>query len=334
MLGESSTPRRGITPPGGPSTFDLFSWSEGPDASDARTAARVSSAVESKTFVPGGDESSDGSPISRPTIRMHQPAGGVSTIAFGEHLTSEESEALLKRRPGSDTKRREMSGNVIFGSEQASEGLDSPNGILTPERPSVRVHQPAGGVSQISFGEDGSLSPKKPTSLPEVAKQRELSGSQETIADIHVGRQFSTAKAKELVGSDIFGPPSDTPPRSHSRSFEVREEAKGPAEPAPRNVRTSVKVSNPAGGRSQITFGQETAEMTARKVHNQKVAELTGNNIFKGDSPSSTSEKPVSVAKLREMSGSDIFADEKPVGRDCVGGIRKPPGGESSIALV
>lgn len=330
---ESSPARRGITPPGGPSTFDLFSWSEGPDASDVRTPARVSSTIESQTFVPGYDESSNGSPISRPTIRMHQPAGGVSTIAFGD-LTPEESEALLKRRSGSDTKRREMSGNAIFGSEQASDGLDSPNGILTPERPSVRVHQPAGGVSQISFGEDGSLSPKKPTSLPEVAKQRELSGSQETIADIHVGRQFSTAKAKELVGSDIFGPPSETPPRSLSRSVDVREEVKSPAEPAPRNVRTSVKVSNPAGGRSQITFGQETAEMTARKVHNQKVAELTGNNIFKGDSPSSTSEKPVSVAKLREMSGSDIFADEKPVGRDCVGGIRKPPGGESSIALV
>lgn len=330
---DGSPARRGITPPGGPSTFDLFSWSEGPDASEMRTPARTST-VESKTFAHGGDESSNSGPVGRPTIRMHQPAGGVSTIAFGEHLTPEETEALLKRRPGSDTKRREMSGNAIFGSEQPSDGLDSPNGNGTPERPSVRVHQPAGGVSQISFGEDGSVSPKKPTSLPEVAKQRELSGSQETIEDVHVGRQFSTAKAKELVGSDIFGPPSEVPPRSLNRSLEVREEVKGPAEPAPRNVRTSVKVSNPAGGRSQITFGQETGEMTARKVHNQKVAELTGNNIFKGDSPSSTSEKPVSVAKLREMSGSDIFADEKPVGRDCVGGIRKPPGGESSLALV
>ena len=73
----------------------------------------------------------------------------------------------------------------------------------------------------------------------------------------------------------------------------------------------------------------------ARKVHNQKVAELTGNNIFTGHSPpSSTSEKPMSVAKLREMSGNDIFADEKPVGRDCLGGIKKPPGGESSLSLV
>ncbi|MCO5606908.1 hypothetical protein L7F22_061099 [Adiantum nelumboides] len=332
-VADGSPARRGLTPPGGPSTFDLFSWSEGPDASDMRTPARILPA-ESKTFAHDGEESFNSGPVGRPTIRMHQPAGGVSTIAFGDHLTPEEAEALMKRRPGSDTKRREMSGNAIFGSEQPIDGLDSANGNSTPERPSVRVHQPAGGVSQICFGEDGSVSPKKPTSLPEVAKQRELSGSQETIADIHVGRQFSTAKVKELVGSDIFGPPSDVPPRSLTRNVELREEVKSPAEPVPRNVRTSVKVSNPAGGRSQISFGQETAEMTARKVHNQKVAELTGNNIFKGDSPSSTSEKPVSVAKLREMSGSDIFADEKPVGRDCVGGIRKPPGGESSLALV
>ncbi|KAH7432359.1 hypothetical protein KP509_07G018800 [Ceratopteris richardii] len=249
-------------------------------------------------------------------------------------MTPEEAEALMKRRPGSDTKRREMSGNAIFSSEQPIDGPDSANTNGTPDRLSVRVHQPACAVSQISFGEDGSLSPKKPTSLPEVAKQRELSGSQETVADIHVGKQSSTAKAKELVGSDIFGPPSVLPPRNLNRSLEVREELKSAAKLAPRNVRTSVKVSNPAGGKSQITFGQEMSETTARKVHDQKVAELTGNNIFKGDSPINTSEKPVSIAKLREMTGSDIFADEKPIGRDCVGGIRKPPGGESSISLV
>ncbi|KAI5066231.1 hypothetical protein GOP47_0018855 [Adiantum capillus-veneris] len=140
---DGSPARRGLTPPGGPSTFDLFSWSEGPDASDMHTPARIS-ATESKTFTHGGEESSNNGPVGRPTIRMHQPAGGVSTIAFGEHLSPEEAEALLKRRPGSDTKRREMSGNAIFGSEQPSDGLDSVNGSSTPERPSVRVHQVEG----------------------------------------------------------------------------------------------------------------------------------------------------------------------------------------------
>eukprot|EP00249_Psilotum_nudum_P010168 c22377_g1_i1 orf=355-1365(-) len=334
---ENSMAKRGHRPPGGHSTFDLFSWFEGPHTSEAPVCARVSSTNEINAFSSPADQNCNGSPVGRPTIRMHQPAGGVSTISFGEHLTPEEAEALLKRRPGSDTKRREMCGSGIFGGESLNDGSDPGTGTGTPERPSVRLHQPAGGLSQISFGVDGSVSPKKPTSLPEVAKQRELSGSQETSADILVRRQFSSAKAKELVGSDIFGPPPELPPRSLNRNLEAREEQreiKGAAEPVARNVRTSVKVSNPAGGRSQITFGQETRGKSSRRVHNQKVAELTGNNIFKGDPPLIPSEKPVSVAKLREICGSDIFADEKPAGRDCVGGIRKPPGGESSIALI
>lgn len=73
---------------------------------------------------------------------------------------------------------------------------------------------------------------------------------------------------------------------------------------------------------------------TSKKIHNQKFAELTGNNIFKGDIPPGSAEKPMSMAKLREISGSNIFADGKAESRDFLGGVRKPPGGESSIALV
>lgn len=81
-------------------------------------------------------------------------------------------------------------------------------------------------------------------------------------------------------------------------------------------------------------FSEEPVIKTAKKIHNQKFAELTGNDIFKGDAPPGSAEKPLSVAKLREMSGSDIFADGKAASRDYLGGVRKPPGGESSIALV
>uniref|UniRef100_A0A0D6QY70 DUF4057 domain-containing protein n=1 Tax=Araucaria cunninghamii TaxID=56994 RepID=A0A0D6QY70_ARACU len=329
--------RRGHAPPGGPSTFDLFSWSEGPvESAQVRTPARVSANMDSTAFDPAASTS----PVGRPTIRMHQPAGGTSTITFTEQITPEEEEALLKRRPCSDLKKREMTGSGIFITETPNEGSNTANGYSTPERPSVRIYQQAAGtVSQISFGVDGSVSPKKPTSLTEVAKQKELSGSQDSTADMHhFRRHCSQAKSKELSGNDIFGPPPELPPRSLHRNLEPKEEpkeAKESEEPVPRNVRTSVKVSNPAGGYSQITFGQESTGKTLRKVHDQKVAELTGNNIFKGeDAPVNSAEKPVSVAKLREMSGSDIFADEKPVSRDCLGGIRKPPGGETTIALV
>lgn len=73
---------------------------------------------------------------------------------------------------------------------------------------------------------------------------------------------------------------------------------------------------------------------TSKQIHNQKFAELTGNNIFKGDIPPESAEKPVSMAKLREISGSNIFADGKEESRDFLGGVRQPPGGESSIFLV
>lgn len=90
----------------------------------------------------------------------------------------------------------------------------------------------------------------------------------------------------------------------------------------------------PAGGQSNILFGEEPVVKTSKKIHNQKFAELTGNDIFKGDVPPGSAEKPLSNAKLREMSGSNIFADEKVESRDYFGGVRKPPGGESSISLV
>lgn len=81
-------------------------------------------------------------------------------------------------------------------------------------------------------------------------------------------------------------------------------------------------------------FGEVTLVNTAKKIHNPKFAELTGNGIFKGDAPPRSAEKPLSMAKLREMSGSNIFADGKVASRDYLRGVRKPPGGESSIALV
>lgn len=105
--------------------------------------------------------------------------------------------------------------------------------------------QALNGISQISFSTEESISPKKPTSLPEVAKQRELSGTLQTDSDAKNKKQISNAKTKELSGHDIFGPPSEIVPRSKAaaRTLETRE-SKDMGEPAPRNIRTSVKVSN------------------------------------------------------------------------------------------
>lgn len=109
----------------------------------------------------------------------------------------------------------------------------------------IASQQAINGVSQISFSTEESVSPKKPTSIPEVAKQRELSGTLQTDLDAKTQKQISNAKTKELTGNDIFGPPPEIVPRSMAaaRTLESKE-SKDMGEPLPRNLRTSVKVSN------------------------------------------------------------------------------------------
>ncbi|KAL8110144.1 hypothetical protein AgCh_026023 [Apium graveolens] len=56
----------------------------------------------------------------------------------------------------------------------------------------VRIVQQAAHTSQISFSTEGDVSPKKPTTLPKVAQQRELSGTLGE-SDIIIKKQLSDA---------------------------------------------------------------------------------------------------------------------------------------------
>ncbi|KAG6485200.1 hypothetical protein ZIOFF_053732 [Zingiber officinale] len=247
-------------------------------------------------------------------------------LPFCEHI----------QRPCSSSKMREMTGSGIFAADNENEVIESSNAVPNPNnKTSVRICQQAvNAISQISFNTEEKVSPKKPTSISEVAKQRELSGTVESELDAKVKKQLSEAKSKELSGNDIFGPPPEVPARPlAARNLELRGNLDFTL-PQPRNIHTSVKVSNPAGGPSHITFSEESDTKTTKKIHTQKFQELTGNDIFKEDAAPGSTEKTLSEAKLKEMSGSDIFADGKTASRDYFGGVRKPPGGESSIALV
>ncbi|KAJ9670074.1 hypothetical protein PVL29_026559 [Vitis rotundifolia] len=293
------------------STADLLTWSEVPPADYPADSPATGFAFHSGA-------------------RSHQPSDGISKVLHGDQVSDEEVENLLKRKPCSGYKLKEMTGSGIFVGD-AEDGT-SESGSANPIN---KTGQALNGMSQISFSAEESISPKKPTSLPEVAKQRELSGTLASELDPRIKKQISDAKCKELSGHDIFSGPPEILPRSlaAARSLESKE-SKDMGEPAPRNVRTSVKVSNPAGGQSNILFGEEPVVKTAKKIHDQKFAELTGNDIFKGDVPPGSAERPLSMAKLKEMSGSDIFADGKAEPRDYLGGVRQPPGGDSSIALI
>ncbi|KAI5083481.1 hypothetical protein GOP47_0003224 [Adiantum capillus-veneris] len=272
-----------------PSTFDLLRWPEEPMQ-----------------------------PANHTPVRQ-QPTSGIGAILLGTALTPEEAEALQKKRPNSELKKKEMSGSGIFAQDA---DLDE-NGLPAAEKLIARAHKPA-GVSQISFGEEGSISPKKPTSLPEVAKQRELSGTLEAPLEETPSRKpTSTAKVKELVGSNIFAPPAEVQPRYLAHNLENAEGS------TPQRDSLSKFM-----GSTLAAFGDEDVELSAKKTNAYKAAELSGNDIFKEDAPLTLAEKTLSAAKRKEITGNDIFADEKPSSRDHLGGIRKPPGGESSIALV
>ncbi|XP_076882230.1 uncharacterized protein LOC143530629 [Bidens hawaiensis] len=255
------------------------------------------------------------STLTAPATRSHQPSDGISKVVFGGQVTDEEVESLNKRFQ-IWYKLKEITGSGIFAAsgETDVEEADAANSTQT-NKTGVRMYQQTvAGISHISSGEEESVSPKKALSE---AKQRELSGTLDNELDSTLKKQFTNAKNKELSGHNIFAPPPEIQPRPlTARALALRESI-------------SIGESTPNN-----TNAGEPAIKTAKKIQSQKFTELSGNNIFKGDEVPASAEKPLSSAKLREMSGSNIFADGKAESRDYLGGVRKPPGGESSIALV
>ncbi|CAE5959362.1 unnamed protein product [Arabidopsis arenosa] len=253
---------------------------------------------------------------SRSAARSHQPSDGISKVVFGGQVTDEEVESLNKRKPCSNYKMKEITGSGIFSVYEEND--DSELGSANPAtNGKSRTFQqpPAAIVSHISFGEEEIVTPKKPATVPEVAKQRELSGTLKYQSDAKLNKQFSDAKCKELSGHNIFAPPPEIKARPTVRALAYKD-----------NFDLGESDTKPDGELK-----------TAKKIPDRKFMDLSGNNVFKGDatSPSSaTAEKLLSTAKLKEISGNDIFADAKAQSRDYFGGVRKPPGGESSIALV
>ncbi|KAL6878411.1 hypothetical protein ACP4OV_012581 [Aristida adscensionis] len=251
-----------------------------------------------------------------PPRRPGQPSEAIKKVVFGGQVTEEEADSLTKRKPCSAPKWKEMTGSGIFA--PGSNG-DAEAAAAKPARTAAR--QAISTVSHISFAEDGSDPPKKPTSVAEVAKQRELSGTLQD-ADSKMKKQISNAKSKELSGHDIFADTQD------SRSNRARNSSNG-------NSASHTPVKN--AHVSTFSFGEtntDSTPKTSKKITGKKFTDLTGNDIFKGDAVPASSEKHLSTAKLKEITGSNIFADGKEPSRERPSGNRKPPGGESSITLV
>ncbi|KAG0574308.1 hypothetical protein KC19_VG252900 [Ceratodon purpureus] len=309
---------RGMNPPGGISTINLSNWSDPTPPS----ASRRNIQANDDSFSQSGNEDTGSRPSaglcesnnSRGIARIHQQGpGGNSTISFGSQSTAAENEALQKKRPGYDEKRKEMYGSGIFNETSGSCDGDAGYGGFD-KAPAAGENQSSRGASPRSYGGE-DRSDYTPAGHFDGAKHRELSSSNENLNDLTGRLSFSDAKAREMAGDNIFGPcPSDS-------------------------AKAAAHNREPAGKRSQLTLNnilhEENPDPYGQKKHEMKSAELSGNNIFHDNA---SAETPLyhqrSVAKVREMSGSDIFSNDQPKARNTVGGIRKPPGGGSTILLA
>ncbi|KAI7748232.1 hypothetical protein M8C21_031518 [Ambrosia artemisiifolia] len=253
-----------------------------------------------------------------PAPSHQQPySDGISKVVFGGQVTDEEFQSSFNklRKPVSGYKLKDITATSIFtpasaAAAAAGDNNTKSNNLQQPNKTGLRM---AAGLTHTSFSGDELVHPQKAHSQ---AKQRELGGTLDNDLDSTFKKQFTTAKNKELSGHDIFAPPPQIQPRPlAARALALRESISiGESAPTNTNAEESVK--------------------TAKKIPSEKFTELSGNNIFKGDKVPASTEKHRSSAKLREMSGSNIFADGKAESRDHLRGVRKPPGGESSISLV
>ncbi|CAL4922945.1 unnamed protein product [Urochloa decumbens] len=227
-----------------------------------------------------------------------QPTEEFRKVVFGGQGT-EDADGRNKMRTGSAApKWKEMTGSGIFKAESAAAPAAS------------RDRQ----ASQITFAQDGSIAPKKPTSAAEVARQRELSHAVQREGDGKMKKQVSTAKSKELSGHDIFADHEDPRPNRSRKS----------------DYSSSASLSQV----STFSFGEADADSTPKtakkKGTSNRPTDLNGKGISEKDSAAAV-KQPLNRAKSTDLNGSSVLADGKEhAGRR----TRPPPGGESSISLA
>ncbi|EER94763.1 hypothetical protein BDA96_01G375800 [Sorghum bicolor] len=249
---------------------------------------------------------------SLPARRPNQPTEEFRKVVFGGQVTEEGAGGHNKtkmRATGSAPKSKETAGIGIFKAESAAAAVATAS----------RDRQ----ASQITFSQDGTIPPRKPTSVAGVARQRELSHTVESEGDSKMKRQVSSAKSKELSGHDIFAD-HEVPKPNRSRRSDYGSSA----------TLSPVKNANV----SSFSFGEadtDSAVKTAKKKgSSNKSTDLNGKTISGRDSVPAE-KQALNRAKPKGMSGSSIFADGKAstTGDHAGRRTRQPPGGDSSILL-
>jgi len=240
-----------------------------------------------------------------PARRPNQPTEEFRKVVFGGQ-GAEAADGVNKMRTGSAPKLKEMTGSGIFKTGSAAAAAPA----------SSRDRQ----ASQITFAQDGSIAPRKPNSVANAARHRELSHTVESEGDGKTKRPVSTAKSKELSGHDIFADHEDPKPNRSRRS----------------DYTSSASLSQV----STFSFGEADADIAARtakkKGASNKPADLNGKAMLEKDS-APAARQPPNRAKLEEAAGSSsASADGKApaTGEHAGRRTRQPPGGDSSISLA
>jgi hypothetical protein len=119
---------------------------------------------------------------------------------------------------------KEITGSGIFSVYEENDDSELASANSATNGKSRTFQQPPAAImSHISFGEEEIVTPKKPATVPEVAKQRELSGTLEYQSDAKLNKQFSDAKCKELSGHNIFAPPPEIKLRPTVRALAYKD---------------------------------------------------------------------------------------------------------------
>ncbi|KAM1185339.1 hypothetical protein FF1_014618 [Malus domestica] len=81
---------------------------------------------------------------------------------------------------------KEITGSGIFTPKAENDATEADGANPTP-KPGIHMYQQAiAGISHISFGDEEGVSLKKPTTIPEVEKQSELSRTLEIVSILDV----------------------------------------------------------------------------------------------------------------------------------------------------
>ncbi|KAK6944519.1 protein of unknown function DUF4057 [Dillenia turbinata] len=159
-------------------------------------------------------------------------------------------------------KLKEITGSGIFAADEDDAALESGSAnTASNNRTGLRMYQQAlAGISQISFSVEENNSPRKPTSLPEVAKQHELSGTLESEADSNVRKVFLTFIAAVLIEKSSGEENADANKENPVKEPEEKERHK-------QHISTPVRISSITAPRDALTCSPFWVRRKSTRVH-------------------------------------------------------------------